>query len=124
LALNGPRVNDDNPFSEALFGTLKYRPDWPSSGFASLEVARDWVQQFADWYNTQHRQNKINFVTPSQGHGEEDKKILEGRKLVLRKAKEMSPLRWSGDVRNCQLAGRVSLNPEKESIKNEHEEVA
>jgi hypothetical protein len=30
-----PRVSDDNPFSEALFRTCKYRPDWPASGFAS-----------------------------------------------------------------------------------------
>ncbi len=102
-----PRVSDDNPYSEALFRTLKYRPEWPSSGFASLEVARDWVQQFADWYNTKHRHSKINFVTPSQRHRGEDKEILEGSKLVLDKAKEMSPLRWSGDVRNCQPAGPV-----------------
>ncbi|MFT4747110.1 MAG: putative transposase [Congregibacter sp.] len=112
-----PRVSDDNPYSEALFRALKYRPERPSSGFASIEVARDWVQQFADWYNTQHRLSKINFVTPSQRHKGEDKEILEGRKLVLKKAKEMSPLRWSGDVRNCQPAGPVSLNLEKESIK-------
>jgi putative transposase len=112
-----PRVSDDNPYSEALFRTLKYRPEWPSSGFASLEVARNWVQQFADWYNTKHRHSKINFVTPSQRHRGEDKDILEGRELVLEKAKEMSPLRWSGDIRNCQPAGPVSLNPEKESIK-------
>jgi putative transposase len=119
-----PRVSDDNPYSEALFRTLKYRPEWPSSGFASLDVARDWVQQFADWYNSKHRHSKINFVTPSQRHRGDDKEILEGREFVLEKAKEMSPLRWSGDVRNCQPAGSVSLNPEKESIKNEQEEVA
>jgi putative transposase len=66
----------------------------------------------------------MNFVTPSQRHRGEDKEILEGSKLVLDKAKEMRPLRWSGDVRNCQPAGPISLNPEKESIKNEQEEVA
>lgn len=119
-----PRVSDDNPYSEALFRTLKYRPEWPSSGFASLEIARDWVQKFVDWYNTKHRHSKINFVTPLQRHRGEDKAILEDRELVLEKAKEMSPSRWSGDVRNCQPAGPVSLNPEKESIKNEQEEVA
>jgi putative transposase len=74
-----PRVSDDNPYSEALFRALKYRPEWPSSGFASIKVARDWVQRFADWYNTQHRHSKINFVTPSQRHRGEDKDILEGR---------------------------------------------
>src|SRR5690606_22685923 len=38
-----PRVSDDNPYSEALFRTLKYRPAYPSGGFATLEEARAWV---------------------------------------------------------------------------------
>ena len=41
-----PRVSNDNPFSEALFRTCKYRPDWPVRGFASIKEARDWVQSF------------------------------------------------------------------------------
>ena len=113
-----PRVSDDNPFSEALFRTLKYRPEWPSSGFTSLEEARDWVQTFQDWYNNKHRHSKLNFVTPAQRHRGEDKDILEKRKLVMEKAKKANPSRWSGDVRNCQPVGSVSLNPDKESIKN------
>jgi putative transposase len=43
-----PRASDDNPCSEALFRTLKYRPEWPSYGFASLDAARDWMQKFVD----------------------------------------------------------------------------
>lgn len=35
-----PRVSNDNPFSEALFGTCKYAPSWPAKGFASIEEAR------------------------------------------------------------------------------------
>jgi len=50
-----PRVSNDNPFSEALFKTLKYRGDWPSSGFKNLDDARNWVQHFVDWYNHQHK---------------------------------------------------------------------
>ena len=119
-----PRVSDDNPYSEALFRTLKYRPEWPSAGFASFEAARDWVETFLDWYNNKHRHSKINFITPAQRHRVEDKVILDSRELVLEKAKMASPLRWSGDVRNCQPAGPVSLNPEKESIKNEQKDVA
>lgn len=34
-----PRVSNDNPYSEALFKTLKYRPEWPSNGFESLDTA-------------------------------------------------------------------------------------
>ena len=119
-----PRVSDDNPYSESLFRTLKYRPEWPSSGFESLEAARDWVQKFVDWYNNKHRHSKLNFVTPEQRHQGEDKAILESRELVLEMAKRANPLRWSRDVRNCQPAGPVSLNPEKESVKNEQKEVA
>jgi putative transposase len=119
-----PRVSDDNPYSEALFRTLKYRPEWPSSGFISLEAARDWVQTFVNWYNNKHRHSKINFVTPAQRHRGEDKVILASRELVLEKAKKAKPLRWSREVRNCQPAGPVSLNPEKESINSEQQNVA
>jgi putative transposase len=49
-----PGVSDDNPFSEALFRTLKYCPRYPSAGFASVEDARAWVAQFVTWYNHEH----------------------------------------------------------------------
>jgi putative transposase len=104
-----PRVSDDNPYSEALFSTLKYRPEWPSSGFISLEAARDWVQTFVSWYNNKHRHSKLNFVTPPQRHRGEDKVTLASRELVLKKAKKTNPLRWSREVRNCQPAGPVAL---------------
>lgn len=41
-----PSVSNDNPFSEALFKTLKYRPEYPVRAFESLLVARQWVGQF------------------------------------------------------------------------------
>ena len=50
-----PRVSDDNPYSEALFRTLKYRPAFPRDGFPSLEAARSWVEHFVAWYNDEHR---------------------------------------------------------------------
>jgi hypothetical protein len=46
-----PRVSNDNPYSESLFRTAKYRPDYPSRPFASKEEACQWVASFADWYN-------------------------------------------------------------------------
>jgi transposase InsO family protein len=49
-----PRVSDDNPFSESLFRTLKYRPEYPENAFSSLEEARVWVRDFVTWYNTEH----------------------------------------------------------------------
>jgi len=89
-----------------------------------LDSARDWVQNFVDWYNNKHRHSKINFITPAQRHRGEDNVILSNRELVLEKAKKANPLRWSKKIRNCEPAGSVSLNPEKESIKNEQKEVA
>lgn len=46
-----PRVSNDNPFSEALLRTCKYRPDWPAKGFATKADAQAWVKSFANWYN-------------------------------------------------------------------------
>jgi putative transposase len=103
---------------------LKYRPEWPSSGFISLEAARNWVQTFVSWYNNKHRHNKIDFVTPVQRQRGKDKVILSSRELVLEKAKKANPLRWSREVRNCQPARPVSLNLEKESINSEQQNVA
>ncbi|MBL4765484.1 MAG: transposase [Colwellia sp.] len=61
---NRTRVNNDNPFSESLFRTLKYRPNWPSHGFGNLDIAREWVDTFVNWYNNEHKHSRIRFVTP------------------------------------------------------------
>jgi putative transposase len=63
-----PRVSNDNPFSEALFRTCKYRPDWPTKGFATIAEAQAWVKFFANWYNGEHLHSAIRFVTPSMRH--------------------------------------------------------
>ena len=111
-----PRVSNDNAFIESLFRVLKYRSQWPSSGFASLDEARAWVEHFVRWYNTEHRHSKINFVTPAQRHQGKDKTLLAQRKTVLEQAKLANPTRWgSRPVRNCQPVGPVTLNPEKET---------
>lgn len=67
-----PRVSNDNPFSEALFRTLKYCPKWPNRGFKSIDEARAWVNEFMEFYNNQHRHSQIRFVTPAQRHVGED----------------------------------------------------
>jgi putative transposase len=110
---NRPRVSNDNPYSESTFRTLKYRPNWPSHGFSNLSEVRDWVQGFVDWYNYEHKHSRIKFVTPSERHDGLDGDILEKRKAILLEAKTKNPLRWSGDVQNCDAIGEVTLNPEK-----------
>jgi len=63
-----PRVSDDNAFSEALFRTAKYRPEFPAQGFESLDEARAWAAEFVDWYNVDHRHSGIRYVSPQQRH--------------------------------------------------------
>ncbi len=67
-----PHVSNDNPFSEAQFKTLKYRPDFPDR-FSSIEAARAFCQPFFAWYNTEHRHGGIGLLPPAvvhYGHGE------------------------------------------------------
>ena len=71
-----PSVSNDNPYSESLFRTLKYRPEYPEKAFTDLEVARAWVEGFVDWYNTEHQHSAIHFVTPEQRHTGEDIAVL------------------------------------------------
>ena len=109
-----PRVSNDNPYSESLFRTLKYRPTWPSEGFADLTDARAWVKKFTDWYNHEHRHSRIKYVTPEQRHKGEDIGLLAQRRGVYEQAKARRPERWSGGTRDWQPVGTVMLNPDRE----------
>lgn len=109
-----PSVSDDNPFSESLFKTLKYRPSYPDGAFASLTEARTWVEKFVHWYNTEHLHSGIRFITPESKHLGLDREILEQRHEVYAKAKDKNPLRWSGKTRNWSVIEEVRLNPGKE----------
>lgn len=106
-----PGVSDDNPFVEAIFRTCKYRPDFPSKPFATLDDARAWVDGFVRWYNTQHRHCHIRFVTPDQRHAGHDRQILAHRRAVYEAAKRRRPDRWAGAVRNWTPVEEVVLNP-------------
>ena len=67
-SVNRPHVSDDNPYSESLFRTLKYRPEYPRGAFASVEAARCWVKDFVRWYDTEHLHSAIGFVAPEHRH--------------------------------------------------------
>ena len=111
-----PSVSDDNPYSEALFRTMKYCPAYPSQPFVELTSAREWVHEFVQWYNQEHRHSGIRFVTPEQRHNGEDTAILIKRKTLYEAAKEANPSRWSGKTRNWDRVNEVWLNPSKETI--------
>lgn len=107
-----PRVSDDNPYSESLFKTLKYRITYPKN-FKSIEDANKWVSEFVQWYNYEHRHSQIKYVTPMQRHTGEDKNILEKRKETYIKAKKRNPERWTKNIRNWEREDVVILNATK-----------
>ena len=110
-----PRTSDDNAYSESLFRTLKYRPEYPTCGFGSLEGAREWTYGFVHWYNEIHRHSALKYVTPGQRHRGESAAILEARKQVFEEARRKTPERWNTrPVRNLEEDTVVWLNPEKD----------
>jgi putative transposase len=113
-----PRVSDDNAFVEALFRTAKYRPQFPSAGFASLEDARGWAGRFVAWYNLEHLHSGIRFVTPAQRHAGRDREILARRHALYLDSRAANPRRWARHIRNWTPVPAVTLNPERESVVN------
>jgi transposase InsO family protein len=111
-----PSVSDDNPYSESLFRTMKYRPAFPSGPFATLEAARLWVRDFLRWYNTEHLHSGIRFVTPAHRHSGRDVQLLERRAEVYEKARARRPERWSGNIRNWNPIEEVVLNPDRRAL--------
>jgi len=110
-----PRTSNDNAYSEALFRTTKYRPDFPVDGFATLEQAQEWVLRFVRWYNLEHRHSSIRFVTPDERHRGMDIAILKAREAVYEAARATNPERWRGKTRNWSHTNCVILNPDPES---------
>jgi len=106
-----PRVSNDNPFSESLFRTMKYRPNYPDGPFASVEDAQAWVDRFVLWYNEDHQHSGIRFVTPSQRHAGADVAILANRDGVYKAAHARCPNRWSRQTRDRSHIGEARLNP-------------
>jgi transposase InsO family protein len=105
-----PSVSNDNPYSESMFKTLKYCPQFPTKPFESIEAARAWVKEFVSWYNTEQLHSGINFVTPASKHAGNDVQILSQREKIYEEAKNKNPARWSGKTRNWRPIQEVKLN--------------
>jgi len=110
-----PSVSNDNPYSESLYKTLKYRPWYPHRPFQSLSKAREWVEGFVRWYNFGHLHSKLEYVTPNDRHTGQDKAILEQRRSVYQRAKLNHPERWSGQTRQWVAPSEVVLNKQRTS---------
>lgn len=88
-----PRVSNDNPYSESLFKTLKYGPEFPER-FGSLTEAKQFMNMFADWYNHEHRHTGIGLHTPADVHyGFAIDKAAQ-RRAVLAQARNQHPHRF------------------------------
>ena len=88
-----PRVSNDNPYSEAQFKTLKYRPDYPQR-FESLTTARAWCRRFFSWYNTTHYHSGVAYLRPSDVHAGRHPEILQRRQVTLDQAYATNPRRF------------------------------
>jgi transposase InsO family protein len=111
-----PRVSDDNAFVESLFRTAKYRPEFPTKGFADLEAARTWASNFVRWYNHEHLHSGIRYVSPADRHDGLDGELLQRRHALYLEARAGNPRRWSGATRNWSRMDVVTLNPERNDV--------
>jgi transposase InsO family protein len=111
-----PGVSNDNPFSEALFRTLKYCPTFPTQPFVDLAAASAWVAAFVPWYNFEHQHRAIRFVTPDERHTGRDIVLLAARHALYATARERTPARWSGATRDWSPITTVRLNPEHDRL--------
>lgn len=109
-----PRVSNDNPYSESIFRTLKYRPSFPYKGFKSIADAQTWTAKFVHWHTHEHQHSGINFVTPEQRHTGVYIDVLKNRQKVYELAKQRHPERWARSTRNWDPQEAVALNPMKE----------
>jgi putative transposase len=113
-----PSVSDDNPYSESLFKTLKYRPTFLLlTKFEAIINARMWCEKLVLWYNYEHLHSALKFVTPHQRHSGTDVAIRAKRHEVYERAKQKNPERWSGKTRDWTLPTWVFLNPDKQPEK-------
>lgn len=88
-----PHCSNDNPYSEAQFKTLKYRPEFPDR-FGSAQDARAFSKRFFGWYNDHHRHSGIGYHTPADVHYGRAGLIREARGVVLAAAHAAHPERF------------------------------
>lgn len=88
-----PHVSNDNPFSEAQFKTLKYRPEFPER-FGCLADARAFCRDFFSWYNNEHHHSGISMLTPADVHFGRTQERIERRNTTLETAYAVHPERF------------------------------
>lgn len=119
-----PQVSNDNPFSEAQFKTLKYRPGFPKR-FGSLEDARAFCRGFFRWYNEEHRHSGIAYLRPADVHWGRASEVLATRSEALEQAYQQHPERFKG-VKPAPkpVPEKVWINPTAEPRNDDLNEAA
>ncbi len=111
-----PHVSDDNPYSEAQFKTLKYRPDYPDR-FGCLIDARAWAQAFFAWYNQAHHHTNLGLLTPAVVHSGQAERVRQKRQQVLQLAYAAHPERFvKGTPKPASLPEAVWINLPKAAL--------
>ncbi len=106
-----PHVSNDNPFSEAQFRTMKYRPEFPER-FGCLEDARGFCRNFFGWYNSVHHHSGLGLLVPAAVHYGQAQEILHGRQQVLDDFYGRHPERFvKGSPRPAEPPQAVWINP-------------
>jgi putative transposase len=106
-----PYTSTDNPYSEAQFKTLKYRPGFPDR-FQAIEPARSFCRPFFHWYNHEHRHSGIGLMTPSAVHYGRASALREERARVLAAAYAATPERFvRGRPRPPAVPSAAWINP-------------
>ena len=120
-----PHVSNDNPFSEAQFKTLKYRPDYPERFGCQLD-ARTWAGAFFRWYNYEHHppcgdhHSAIGLLTPAEVHFGRAQTVLDQRQQVLQAAYLKNPERFVKGVSvPAPLPAAVWINPPHAQLQSE-----
>jgi putative transposase len=106
-----PHTPDDNPFSEAQFKTMKYRPDYPAR-FGSIADARCWARAFFQWYNEVHHHSRLGLMTPAAVHYSQTAALTAQRQVALKVAYEAHPERFvKGLPKPPKVPTEVWINP-------------
>jgi transposase InsO family protein len=102
-------VSNDNPFSEAGFRTMKYRPGYPRV-FDTVEDARAYVADYVPWYNHQHKHSGIAWFSPAQVGDGTWEQVWEVRDKALQDYYQAHPGRFRGRPRTPTPADTVGIN--------------
>jgi len=106
-----PYNANDNPFSEAQFKTMKYRPDYPDR-FGCAAAARTWAQRFFAWYNHEHHHTSLALLTPAAVHTGQAAQLTAQRQATLLVAYDLHPERFvKGAPQPPPLPAAVWINP-------------